>query len=627
MPKIPTFEAQGRPTAEVSSLKTQFQVPVESAGSMFGAAQKVISAADEYYVREQAIKDKTESTKAYLELTTDIDTIEQGSSKILDPEKAQSTFKDQFSFLAKQKIDGMENKAAARLLEDKLSLDLITRSSKVVKGSRDQLDLQYNNTWNTEQQSLISKFFLTTDENEKNIIKNNIDSNVASRNFYNNDGPVKLEEDLKKTNASLFEMEIDMDYAKKNYSSALTKLQDVESSKFLTAEKRMQLYQKGFKEFQEEMKIENAALVIENELGFLAKSGQLKDLKKEDLEKAMVVISSKKNTDGSLKYTQPQIAQLSIRNNISNPIQKEAIRSGYVNVGLTGNEQMIEAGYKTYRTYIDQGGRNFLETTMNLEKKEMEFYDRYDFLRSSLKYTQQQASVAVRDLEKNINTPEYKAKIVSDAQIKSATNSVSERWLSTNPDNVRFISDSITRVANTVYKIGGTEQQAVEYAKNFMDKNYRLDIFENLVPIKQNRPEYHDLSVKFYIEKLWNDGVIDKKNNSLKDLIAVDVEPNLFNDQAGIKIVNKKFPYSPLTTFENAKGDFDDNKFNSLYLTQVELEKKVYPVASDKRYKDFVDKFEIRKNTVNSFALPEIQSQAIGFGDIQKQDFLNKQIK
>ena len=627
MPKIPTFEAQTRPTTEVASLKTQFQVPVESAGSMFGAAQKVISAADEYYVREQALKDKTESTKAYLELSGELDTIEQGSSKILDPVKAQSTFKDQFSFLSKQKIDSMENKAAARLLEDKLNLDLVTRSSKVVKGSRDQLDLQYNNTWNTEQQSLISKYFLTTDQNEKNILKTQIDNNIVSRNFYNNDGQIKLEEDMKKSNSSLFETGIDMDYARKDYKTALTKLQDIESSKFLTAEKRMQLYQKGFKEFQEEMKIESAANVIENELGFLAKSGQLKDLKKEDLEKAMVVISNKKNTDGSLKYTQPQIAQLSIRNNISNPIQKEVIRSGYVNVGLTGNEQMIEAGYKTYRTYIDQGGRNFLETTMNLEKKEMEFYDRYDFLRSTLKYTQQQASVAVRDLEKNINTPEYKSKIVSDAQIKAATNSVSNKWLSTDPDNVRFISDSITRVANTVYKIGGTEQQAVEYAKEFMNKNYRLDIFENLVPIKQNRPEYHDLSVKFYIEKLWNDGVIDKKNNNLKDLIAVDVEPNLFNDQAGIKIVNKKFPYSPLTTFENAKGDFDDNKFNSLYLTQVELEKKVYPIASDKRYKDFVDKYETRKNTINSFALPELQSEAIGFGNIQKQDFLNQQIK
>ena len=627
MPKIPTFEAQQRPTTQVASTPTGFQVSPEKAGSTFGALAGGLDAASEYYAREQAIKDKTEATKNYLEIDLELDKIQKGAIQNIDPYQATDTFQKQFQMLTKERINSMENKSAAKLLEDKLNVDLVTRSAQVTKGSRDQLNLQYQSTWNTEYQSLTSKLFLTTDPNEKNILQSQIRNHITNRNFYNNDGPVKLEEDLKKSDASLFETEIEMDYARKDYKTALTKLQNVESSSFLTAEKRMQLYQKGFKDFQEEMKIENAALVIENELGFLAKSGQLKDLKKEDLEKAMVVISSKKNTDGSLKYTQPQIAQLSIRNNISNPIQKEAIRSGYVNVGLTGNEQMIEAGYKTYRTYIDQGGRNFLETTMNLEKKEMEFYDRYDFLRSSLKYTQQQASVAVRDLEKNINTPEYKAKIVSDAQIKSATNSVSERWLSTNPDNVRFISDSITRVANTVYKIGGTEQQAVEYAKNFMDKNYRLDIFENLVPIKQNRPEYHDLSVKFYIEKLWNDGVIDKKNNSLKDLIAVDVEPNLFNDQAGIKIVNKKFPYSPLTTFENAKGDFDDNKFNSLYLTQVELEKKVYPVASDKRYKDFVDKFEIRKNTVNSFALPEIQSQAIGFGDIQKQDFLNKQIK
>ena len=627
MPKIPTFESQQRLTTQTPSLQASFQVPVEKAGAQFGAISGVLDAASEYYAREQAIKDKTEATKNYLELDLELDKIQKGAIQNIDPSQATDTFQKQFEFLKKEKVSTMQNKAAAKILEDKLNLEFVTRSAQVTKGSRDQLDLQFNSTWNTEQQSLMSKYFLTTDENERNILKSQIDNNVVSRNFYNNDGPVKLEEDLKKSNASMFEMGIDMDYTKKDYKTALTKLKDVESSKFLTAEKRMQLYQKGFKEFQEEIKIENAATVIENEMGFLAKSGQLKDLKKEDLEKAMVVISSKKNTDGSLKYTQPQIAQLSIRNNISNPIQKEVIRSGYVNVGLTGNEQMIEAGYKTYRTYIDQGGRNFLETTMNLEKKEIEFYDRYDFIRSTLKYTPQQAAVAIRDLEKNINTPEYKAKIVSDAQIKAATKSVETRWLSTDPDNVRFISDSITRVANTVYKIGGTEQQAIEYAKEFMNKNYRLDIFENLVPIKQNRPEYHDLSVKFYIEKLWNDGVIDKKNNNLKDLIAIDVEPNLFNDQAGIKIVNKKFPYSPLTTFENAKGDFDDNKFNSLYLTQAELEKKVYPIASDKRYKDFVDKYEVRKNTLNSFVLPEIQSEAISFGNIQKQDFLTQEKK
>ena len=307
MPKIPTFEAQQRPTTQTPSLQASFQVPVEKAGSAFGAVASGLDAASEYYAREQAVKDKTEATKNYLELDLELDKIQKGAIQNIDPSQATDTFKQQFEFLKKEKINSMENKSAAKLLEDKLNVELVTRSAQVTKGSRDQLDLQFNSTWNTEHQSLTSKFFLSTDENEKNILKTQIDNNIISRNFYNNDGPIKLEEDLKKSNASLFETGIEMDYAKKDYKTALTKLQDVESSKFLTAEKRMQLYQKGFKEFQEEMKIENAALVIENNLGFLAKSGQLKDLKKEDLEKAMVVISSKKNTDGSLKYTQPQI--------------------------------------------------------------------------------------------------------------------------------------------------------------------------------------------------------------------------------------------------------------------------------------------------------------------------------
>ena len=238
MPKIPTFESQARPTAEVASLKTQFQVPVESAGSMFGSAQKVISAVDEYYVREQALKDKTESTKAYLELSNEIDTIEQGAIKNIDPSKAESTFKDQFSFLAKQKINSMENKAAARLLEDKLSLDLITRSSKVVKGSRDQLDLQYTNSWNNEQQLNMAKYTITEDENEKNIYKSQLEQGIISRNFYFNDGPLKLEQDLKKNNAVLIEMDVDRLINKEKYAEAKSFLLDLEKTKDLDSKKR-----------------------------------------------------------------------------------------------------------------------------------------------------------------------------------------------------------------------------------------------------------------------------------------------------------------------------------------------------------------------------------------------------
>ena len=625
MPKIPTFEAQQRPTAQVVSPTSQFEISPEKAGSAFGALAGGLDAASEYYAREQAIKDKTEATKNYLELDLELDKIEKGAIQNIDPSQATDTFKQQFEFLKKEKISGMQNKAAAKMLEDKLNLEFVTRSAKVTKGSRDQLDLQFNSTWNTEQQSLMSKYFLTTDPNERNIIKNNIDSNVVSRNFYNNDGPIKLEEDLKKSNSSLFEMEIDMDYAKKDYKSALTKLQDIESSKFLTAEKRMQLYQKGFKEFQEETKIDNATNIIENGLGFYAKSGQLKDLKKEDLEKAMVKISQKQNPDGSPVYSQPQITELSIKNNITNPIHKEVIRSGFTNIALTGSETMVSKGYETYRDYINQGGRNFLQTTMNLDKDEIEFYDRYDFLVSTMKYTPTQAAVAIRDLQKNVNTPEFKAKIVGDKKIKAVADDIVSRFGPYNDyENKQFVYNTVSRLANTVYKIQGTEEQAVEYAKQMIDKNYRKDIFDNMVAIKQNRPQYHDAAVKYYIQTLWDQGIIDKQNNKLSDIIAIDVEPNLFNDEAGIKIVNRNQPYAILTTFQNAQGDFDSNKFGSLYLTQSDLQKKVYPVGQDKRYQDFLYKYMIREKTVNMFKKEKLLKKE---EDTSNQYFPNQQVK
>jgi len=625
MPKIPTFEAQQRPTAQVVSPISQFEISPEKAGSAFGSLAGGLDAASEYYAREQAIKDKTEATKNYLELDLELDKIEKGAIQNIDPSQATDTFKQQFEFLKKEKISGMQNKAAAKMLEDKLNLEFVTRSAKVTKGSRDQLDLQFNSTWNTEQQSLMSKYFLTTDPNERNIIKNNIDSNVVSRNFYNNDGPIKLEEDLKKSNSSLFEMEIDMDYAKKDYKSALTKLQDIESSKFLTAEKRMQLYQKGFKEFQEETKIDNATNIIENGLGFYAKSGQLKDLKKEDLEKAMVKISQKQNPDGSPVYSQPQITELSIKNNITNPIHKEVIRSGFTNIALTGSETMVSKGYETYRDYINQGGRNFLQTTMNLDKDEIEFYDRYDFLVSTMKYTPTQAAVAIRDLQKNVNTPEFKAKIVGDKKIKAVADDIVSRFGPYNDyENKQFVYNTVSRLANTVYKIQGTEEQAVEYAKQMIDKNYRKDIFDNMVAIKQNRPQYHDAAVKYYIQTLWDQGIIDKQNNKLSDIIAIDVEPNLFNDEAGIKIVNRNQPYAILTTFQNAQGDFDSNKFGSLYLTQSDLQKKVYPVGQDKRYQDFLYKYMIREKTVNMFKKEKLLKKE---EDTSNQYFPNQQVK
>ena len=251
MPKIPTFEAQQRPTTQVPSVASQFQVPVEKAGSTFGAAAGALDAASEYYAREQAIKDKTEATKNYLEIDLELDKIQKGAIQNIDPSQATETFQKQFNFLKNEKLSGIQNKAASKLLEDKLNLEFVTRSAQVTKGSRDQLDLQFNSTWNNEYQLNMAKYTSTEDDNEKNIYKSKMEQGIISRNLYLNDGPIKLQEDLKKNNATLIEMDVDRLINKEKYTEAKAYLDNLEKSKDLDIKKRADFLDKIAKQSAE----------------------------------------------------------------------------------------------------------------------------------------------------------------------------------------------------------------------------------------------------------------------------------------------------------------------------------------------------------------------------------------
>lgn len=251
MPKIPTFEAQQRPTTQVISPTSQFQVSPEKVGSQFGALASGLDVASEYYAREQAIKDKTEATKNYLELDLELDKIQKGAIQNIDPSQATETFQKQFEFLKKEKLASIQNKAAAKILEDKLNLEFVTRSAQVTKGSRDQLDLQFNNTWNNEYQLNMAKYTSTDDENEKKIYKSQMDQGIISRNLYLNDGPLKLQEDLKKNNATLIEMDVDRLINKEKYTEAKAYLDDFEKSKDLDVKKRADFLDKIAKQSAE----------------------------------------------------------------------------------------------------------------------------------------------------------------------------------------------------------------------------------------------------------------------------------------------------------------------------------------------------------------------------------------
>jgi len=366
MPKIPTFEAQQRPTTQVSSIGTQFQVPVEKAGSQFGAIAGVLDAASDYYAREQAIKDKTEATKNYLELDLELDKIQKGAIQNIDPSQATDTFKQQFEFLKKEKLSGMQNKAAAKILEDKLNLELVTRSAQVTKGSRDQLDLQFNNNWNNEYQLNMAKYTSTDDDNEKNVYKSQMEQGIISRNLYLNDGQLKLEQDLKKNNATLVEMDVDRLINKEKYTEAKAYLDNFEKSKDLDIKKRADFLDKIAKQSAEanETKVFSDAIINGNNpfLGAVpTKTSEKKVLQYTEQTLAREAVNKNLSAEQTFAY----IDETFSKSGLLSPTYQATLKAGY-NAGsittfdkpsdlpktLTDAVKVAEAAQKTKRLNV-----------------------------------------------------------------------------------------------------------------------------------------------------------------------------------------------------------------------------------------------------------------------------------
>ena len=102
MPKIPTFTAQGVPTAESASIKTSFQVPISGAGSAVAAFEPVIKSLTDYYTKEQAIVDKTKALELENRASIELEETRARLSKSSDPIGSSNLFLE-YSKIIKEK--------------------------------------------------------------------------------------------------------------------------------------------------------------------------------------------------------------------------------------------------------------------------------------------------------------------------------------------------------------------------------------------------------------------------------------------------------------------------------------------------------------------------------------------
>ena len=155
MPKIPTFTARGRPTAEVASIKTNLKLSPTAtpAASLLPAAQAI----DEYYIKQRNLEEKTEANKKFFEIQNKVEESQEKVSKDFNQDNAINTFNTDYNTVKNQVLSTTSNKRIRQLLETKLDIEYPEYLLTVKRNSRDALEKENIATHNSLQNSLMAK--------------------------------------------------------------------------------------------------------------------------------------------------------------------------------------------------------------------------------------------------------------------------------------------------------------------------------------------------------------------------------------------------------------------------------------------------------------------------------------
>jgi disulfide oxidoreductase YuzD len=155
MPKIPTFESQGRPTAEVGGIKTSFQVPVTN--DIFTKAQSLVA---NYYIKEREEEAKIKSLDYENKLLPKLYDAFDKHSKNPFPSEASSSFlkegKETIQSIIDNELANENNFVKKRFLE-KGNASLSSINLATLKQSRLLMESEKNKVSNNWKSGLFTE--------------------------------------------------------------------------------------------------------------------------------------------------------------------------------------------------------------------------------------------------------------------------------------------------------------------------------------------------------------------------------------------------------------------------------------------------------------------------------------
>ena len=606
MPKIPTFTAKGTPTAEVGAVKSNIQIPLtQTIGTALAPVTKAVT---DYAVKQKEISQKLEANKIFFEIQDEVNLIQDELKNDFDELNSVNNFNQRFKAISDTKLSLIKNKNVKTILQNKLDLEYPEFVSKVKKNSRDALETQIKFDHDTNQNILLGQRILTEDPKEKKLLEDKLIENEISYNTNTNAGEVELNKNINKVKSDLLISDVEKQLTNKNYGSALELIKDPKKTAFLDFEERDKLLVKireGFIEEGAKDTLDNAFLLDQGSIlvGAGTKNIDGKVITQKDLEETANRFALETTLEGTLKYTTAQVIQKSIGNNVKVPLYLETLDAGG-NITDTSSKDATLRGLQLYQTFKNQNALQSLTSIYQLGKDDLATYQRLDFSMNVMKQTFEQAFN--NELQFKSNPDKFKLLKVDGKAVANAVNKldfpgVTPFEFGLEFENQAYASIVVKNVANNFMTAGASEKTALDNAIKFVEQNYKIDAFKQMVPINNAYPEYHDQAIKLYIKDLYDSGRINKEQHKEEDIIPVYFTVGALTSNQGFTLRDRKTGFPITIDSVDPVADFDEGSYDKARMTFKDIQEKIYPLMEDVRYKKWVERYNRTKKATQEF--------------------------
>lgn len=403
MPKIPTFTAQGRPTTEVGSIRSNIKLdPTKTIASALLPAAKAI---DDYHIKQRDNNEKLEARKTFYEMKAESDKIIESYKNNSDEFASVNGYNSEFDSYKNQKLSQIKNKRIKKRLELLLAEDQAENVYKIKKNSFDAFEANETQTYNDGQNILANEYALATDKSLKNIKLNKMLDLAAEHGDIHQKGEAWLKEETNKIKANAELFDVDAALARNDFTTATNILRASKSIDNEDVEKRIlkMKEQKDVSLYYEGFKTGNDYLVGADE----DNADTLKSIEKMSMRENYFDKEGKPKNDAELF--------LSVDNSFKNvgrlsPSYKQILKQGVLSSPANGipTPQIVRA--LRIADAADQSGRLDEYTT----GEELKFYRSYLAARRILGKTESEAyemAVKSKDVALKLSSlPQYRRK-------------------------------------------------------------------------------------------------------------------------------------------------------------------------------------------------------------------------